>query len=109
VNAPLISSIYLADASPKISLLPNTRTSWYFLKWIPDQHYLLLTKINIETIFDDGILPSLKWRVVFQYFSVLGGRKEKKRKKKGKCIKNENRKKKKMAKATQPTKFFTWK
>jgi len=43
---------------------------------------LILTKINIETKFHDGLLPSLKWGVVFQYFSVLGGRKEKKRKEK---------------------------
>jgi len=41
---------------------------------------LILTNIiNIETIFHDGMLPSLKWQVVFQYFSLLGGRKEKKR------------------------------
>jgi hypothetical protein len=80
----------LADASPKISLLPNTRTSWYFQKWISDQHYLILTNINIETIFHDGVLPSLKWQVVFQYFSVLGGRTEKKRKEKGKLKKKLN-------------------
>jgi hypothetical protein len=38
-------------------------------------------KSILKQLFHDGILPSLKWRVVFQYFSVLGGRKEKKRKK----------------------------
>jgi hypothetical protein len=70
------------DCYERVLKKHNTSISWYFQKWIPDQHYLILTNINIETIFHDGIFTFIEMASCISIFFCTRRKKRKEKEKK---------------------------